>query len=248
MNKMTRRLLGGLAVLTLGSSLASASTITWYNNIFVPGAAGGATTSPQGTPTQYTAPFSTTVEIPKFDQTTLTPATTIYQLTSVQLVINWAITGTVSVINIDSVNHDFTNATASVPISLVGPDSTTVNGTALAGPASGTATPFPPPANFPGLTGSGSSNNTVIGAGLGAYQGFGSSTLTFNVTAGSGTYGGTETAGSGHLFFGGSSDVGASIAVTYNYDEVNIPEPGTFGLFGSALLGVGYLVRRRKSA
>jgi hypothetical protein len=100
------------------------------------------------------------------------------------------------------------------------------------------------------LTGSGSSNNTVIGPGLAFYQGLGASTLTFDVSAGNGTYGGTESGGSGHLFFGGSSVVGGSIAVTYDYAEVaaGVPEPGTFVMFGSALLGVGYFVRRRKSA
>src|ERR1043165_2238346 len=134
MNKMIRRLLGGVAVLTLGCSLASASTITWYNNIFVPGASGGATNAPQGTPTQYPAPFSTTVEIPKFDQTGLTPNTS-FQLSSVQIVLNWAITGTVTVINIDTTSPHTFSAVAQTPLSLVGPDSTTVNATAISAAA-----------------------------------------------------------------------------------------------------------------
>jgi hypothetical protein len=249
MKTMIRRLLGGLAVLALGSSLASAATITWYNNIFFPGASGGATNSAQGAPTQYTVPFSTTVEIPRLDITSA-PVNSIYQLTSVQIVLNWVITGAVGVANNDSVNHTFGSAFASIPVSLVGPDSTTVNGTALAGPASGTAVPgfaVNPTTNwFGGLSGSGTSNNTVIGAGLAAYQGVGAANLSFNFNSGNGSYGGVQTDGSGNLFFGGSAQVGAQIQVTYNYDQVAVPEPGTFAILGSALVGLGFVVRRRR--
>jgi hypothetical protein len=245
---MIRRLLGGLAVLTISGSLASASTITWYNNIFVPGASGGATNSPQGTPSQYTVPFATTVEIPRFDLSSA-PSGFYHVLNSVQIVLNWAITGTVSVANFDiGVAHTFNNATANIPLSLIGPDSTTVNATAIAGPTSGVAAAGLSITPFPGLTGSGSSNNTVIGAGLSAYQGFGSANLSFSVNSGSGTYGGTQTDGSGNLFFGGTSDVGGSIMVTYNYETLPVPEPGTFVLMGGALVGVGLFVRRRRNA
>jgi hypothetical protein len=249
MKTMIRRLLGGLAVLALGSSLASAATITWYNNIFFPGAVGGATNAPQGAPNQYTVPFSSTVDIPQLDITSA-PSGFHYQLTSVQIVLSWAITGAVGVANGDAVNHTFNNAFATIPVSLVGPDSTTVNGTALAGPASGTAVPgfaVNPTTNwFSGLTGSGTSNNTVIGPGLAAYQGVGANNLSFTFNSGNGSYGGVQTDGSGSLFFGGSAQVGATIQVTYNYDQVAVPEPGTFAILGSALIGLGVVVRRRR--
>src|SRR3954453_22620301 len=98
-----RRVFGGLAVLTLGSSLANASSITWYNNIFNPDNHQAATSSVQGAPTLYTTPFSTTVEVPKFDPTAVPGAdsTHIGHLTSVEIVLNWIMNGTVIVVNID---------------------------------------------------------------------------------------------------------------------------------------------------
>jgi hypothetical protein len=243
-NNIIRSLLGGLAVLTLGSSLASASTITWYNNIFVPNGGNPATNVPQGAPTPFTTPFTTTVDIPKFDQTSGNP-NTMFQLTSVQIAVNWAVTGSLGVFNTTAGTIAFTNGAVNFPVEIVGPDGTDVDTTAQGSGVSGNATPgF---SSHPGLTGSGSSSDTVIGAGLGQYQGFGSANLAFDVTSGTGTFGGSG-GGPNQLFFGGDASVAASLTVTYNYEEVTVPEPGTLGLMGGAFLCVGYFVRRRKNA
>lgn len=263
---MIRRLLGGLALLTLSGTLASAATITWYNNIFSsPDPTNGpASNSPLGPPTAYTAPFSTTVEIPKFDQTSPN-AGMHYVLNSVTIVMTWLTTGNVTVQNNDTTSsHEFTNATSSVPLSIFGPAGVTINGTALAGPANGSVAaanqvifdPFCPAptgctvnsqTTISGLTGNGSSNNTVIGGALAAYQGFGSAVLSFGSSAGSANFGGTQTGGSGNLFFGGNATVASSITVTYDYSEIaNAPEPGTFGAIGSGLAALAFYVRRRR--
>jgi hypothetical protein len=245
----TRRILGGLATLVLGGSLANASSITWYNNIFyTPDSPSAATNSPQGAPTLYATPFSTTVSIPRFDETIPGDPSHINQLTSVQIVIDWAVNATIGVFDFDTVNHSFTNATAAIPISIVGPDGTTVFATGTGGPLSGTTSNPMGVTNFPGATGTGSANNTVIGAGLTQYEGFGSSNLNFAFAALSGTYGGTETGGSGHLFFGGTANAGASVRVTYNYETTAVPEPVGFLTLGPALIGLGFLLRRRTKA
>jgi hypothetical protein len=98
------------------------------------------------------------------------------------------------------------------------------------------------------LTGSGTANNTVIGNGLNSYYGNGITTLSFNFTSGDAGYSGTEVGGNGHLAFGGTALDGAGIVVTYNYDTLTIPEPGSFVMLGSALLGLGLVIRKRSKA
>jgi len=255
---MIRRVLGGLAVAVLGSSLANASSITWYNNIFIPpDSPTSASSSPVGAPNQYSTPYTATVTIPTFDPSTGNPGTT-NQLTSVEIVLNWVASGSVNVFNFDqSSGHSFTAAQSSVPLTITGPDGTVVNTTAITGPSGPGFVAAAPNCGFPlcasettvsGLTGSGTANNNVVGAGLNSYYGNGITTLSFNYTSGNATYGGTETGGSGHLAFGGTGIDGAGIQVTYNYVTVPTPEPGSFLVLGSALLGLGVLIRKRNKA
>jgi len=244
---MIRRFLGGLAVLTLGSGLASASSITWYNNIFFPDNNQPATGSPQGAPAQYQVPFTTTVEVPKFDGSTVAGADATHygQLTSVQIVLNWILNANVGVVNISPTPHTFINAVANIPVGIVGPDGTTIHDTASATVAGGIA--FPGVSFFDTPQGGGSQSNLVIGPGMALYAGGGGTTVGLTFSSNNGTYGGTETGGAGDLFFGGTAQVGASVEVVNNYNLVAAPEPGTFMMFGSALLGVGLFIRRRRS-
>jgi len=247
-NNTIRRVLGGLAVAVLGSSLANASSITWYNNIFTaPDSPTSASSSPLGAPNQYAVPWSSTVTIPTFNQTGDTP-NTYKQLTSVQIVMNWVMTGEVDVFNNSASNLAFTNATGQVPLLITGPDGSSFGATGVAGPISGTANCCNTITSFPGLTGSGTQNYNVIGGGLSSYEAFynGTQTYSLSFTAQDGTFGGTG--GSGHLFYGGSATTGAGVVVTYNYDVVTIPEPGSFVMLGSALLGLGVLIRKRIKA
>jgi hypothetical protein len=73
----------------------------------------------------------------------------------------------------------------------------------------------------------------------------GPATLTFNATAAEGSYGGTGTS----VAFSGSSTAGGTVQITYTYEEQVIPEPVTLFTVGSALIGVGlFLQRKRKRA
>jgi len=240
----------------LGSSLANASSITWYNNIFTaPDSPTSASNSPVGAPNQYSTPYSATVTIPTFDPLTAPPGF-INQLTSVQIVMNWLSSGSVTIYNFDSNSaHNFTAASSSVPLSITGPDGTVVNTTALTGPSGGGSVAAAPcggcfsSTTVNGLSGSGTANNTVIGAGLLNYYGNGITTLNFSFTSGNAAFSGTEVGGSGHLAFGGTAIDGAGIAVTYNYVTVaGVPEPSSFLMLGSALLGLGVIIRKRLKA
>jgi hypothetical protein len=256
-NNTIRRVLGGLAIAVLSSSLANASSISWWNRIFTaPDSPTSASSSPVGAPTQYASPFSATVSIPTFDASTGNPQT-YNQLTSIQIVMAWVSSGQVNVFNFDQASaHNFTAASSSVPLSITGPDGTVVNTTAVTGPSGGGSVAAAPPCGFAlcasettvsGLTGSGTANNTVIGNGLNSYYGNGVTTLSFNFTSGNSSYTGTEVGGSGHLAFSGNALDGAGIEVTYNYDTLTIPEPGSFVMLGSALLGLGLVIRKRSS-
>jgi hypothetical protein len=71
-------------------------------------------------------------------------------------------------------------------------------------------------------------------------------TLYFQSGSNDANFGGTETGGSGDLFFGGTGHIGAILEVTYQAEAEYLPEPFTFLLVGGALAGFGLL--RRKNA
>jgi len=118
----------GLAV--FGASAASASTVSFSADIF----------SPPGSETSV--PWSTSVLLPRFDQTDPNPGFK-FQLDSVKITLAWTATGNVTVNNNDTVaTHGFTAGTASIPLSILGPDGTPLAVTAVAGPfGSATSTP-----------------------------------------------------------------------------------------------------------
>jgi hypothetical protein len=98
--------------------------------------------------------------------------------------------------------------------------------------------------DYTGLTGSGSSSGSP--GALSAYEGSGSSDLTFTATAGGGTYAGTEQGGSGNLLFGGNASAGGAVDITYTYHEQLLPEPLTLFTVGSALIGLGLILQRKR--
>lgn len=94
----------------------------------------------------------------------------------------------------------------------------------------------------PGVV-NGSSSVVLSDSSLfGPYAGSGDFTLTANTTSGSN-------------FTGGGNNIGLSItdtatlaaSVTYTYEESSSPEPASMLLSGGALLGLGALLRKRKS-
>jgi hypothetical protein len=187
------------------------------------------------TPTS-TTPFTDSFTLAGFN-------TALGTLDSIQISISTTATAEVDVFNITGGPLPFTNATASVPVTVKGPDATTTSVTLVAGPIAGIANPG---ANmFPGIPGSGSSSIFVPVADFATYENPGGTPVSFMVSSVGGTYSGSGAAG--QLFFGGLAVAGGTTTVVYTYDTVvttTTPEPTTMALFGSAFVGLG-LIRRR---
>lgn len=178
-------------------------------------------------------------------------------LNSVVITITSDITGAVDVYNFTGASQNFTHASASVPVTLTGPDGLSLNVTAstpfqMGTVGKGTFYPglgYVGEASLPGQAVTASVSTTLTtSAQLMPYIGSGVSSLSFVFDADTGTYQGSAKTG---VSFGGSATADASVTIVYNYTPAVIPEPSSFVLLG--LGGVGSLVgrralRRRRSA
>jgi len=165
-------------------------------------------------------------------------------LTSVVITVTSNIIPTVSVFSTSSTPEAFTNATASVPVTLSGPASLTLSVTATSAGISGTANPGTN--NFAGSPVT-ASVGTTLSSGFGDYVGTGVNNLSFTFGAGDGTYSGS---GDSSLFFGGSAAADATITITYNFTALAVPEPSSIVLLGSSgVFGLfGWRTFRRRTA
>jgi hypothetical protein len=161
----------------------------------------------------------------------------------IELQLSASITAEVDVINISNSPQTYSNATASVPITLTAPAGFTETATSVAGPESGTAAPGE--TELTGLPASASSNNNIPQIDWGSYVGVGTLTGNINASSTSGTYQGT---GGNSVFFGGNATAGATITLTYFYIPTGfVPEPGTTTFLAAGVLGsLGMVLRRRK--
>jgi len=272
-DKMIRRFLGLAGAVLMCASLSSASTITYYVDVF---GSGLATTTLPASTTIVGPGTSVNLNLPQLNQfganaaigETAPPSFYYFALTAVTLTLNWEANGTVVVYNLSCFlstcqDLNFTGAQSSVPVTLTavsGAISVTAPGTA--GPVSGTALyGFGPHSggdggftnSYPGETGSGSAVcSSGVGAAcipnadLGSFEGNGVLTVTASVNTGSQTATGTQTAGPpNNLSWSGVSSSGAILEVQYTYNQLVIPEPVTMALVGASLLGLGVMVRRR---
>jgi len=162
-------------------------------------------------------------------------------LTSVEIDVTSNIVASVLVFNDTSSTQSFTNATASIPITLTGPASLSLSATGTTTGQTGTVGPGLKE-TLPGVPTTASTSTTLTSPGdLAPYIGTGVSTLVFNYAAGDGTYSGTAASG---VFFSGSATADASVEVIYNY-TTTIPEPSSVILAGIGIVGVAAFGRRR---
>lgn len=184
-------------------------------------------------------PFSTTFSVPLFNSSLGT-------LNSVTLSLVSNIVGRIDVFNNLSAPQGFTNAFATIPVTVTSstPDATVVSAVATAWLASGTAAPGFPISSFAGIAASASNSVSVLPVNVVHYIGLDGGSALFTAASTGGSYGGTSVPG---LFFGGSAVADGSFTVRYDYNAVSaVPLPATALLFGSGLLSLGAAWRRRR--
>jgi len=189
-------------------------------------------------PNNTSVPFSQNFTFNLFDST-------VGVLDQVTLALSTSITAEVDVFNSLASPQAFTNATASIPVTVTAPDSVTETATGVAGPVNGTAAPgFNA---FPGLPASANTSQNILMADWGFYEGVGPMTGVLNAASTSGTYSGNANPG---VFFGGSAVAGATITITYFYQPAgSIPEPGATTFLAAGVLGsLGMVLRRRRKS
>ncbi len=192
--------------------------------------------------TAQAVPFSTTVDLPAFN-----PA--LGTLTGVEVSRAYSGTATVEVENRGDTDEAFTNASASVPVTVsITLDGVTysVSDTLTAAIGSGTAAPGSN--SYPGTLSLGDTNQNPIPPLTPADFEGATLEIPFDVSFADGTFSGTGPRG---LFFGGSATVGGSVDIQYTYTTSNIPETATWAMMGLGFAGLGlagYRARRMARA
>lgn len=185
-------------------------------------------------------PFSTTFSVPLFDSHLGT-------LNSVTLSLVSTIVGRIDVFNNLSTPQTFTNAFATIPVTVTShtPDATSVTAVAISLVPSGTATPGFPITSFTGIAATASNAINVAPVNFAAYMGLGGGSALFTAASNGGSYGGTSVPG---LFFGGSAVADGNFTVRYDYDAVSaVPVPAAAWLLGSGVLAFGAAWRRKRA-
>jgi hypothetical protein len=207
-------------------------SIAWMMGAFGVARADTIKTFSQPMPTS-SVPFTYTFPLPGFN-------TSLGTLDAITLALKTTGTVEVDVENLNFSPESFTNATASIPITLTGPAGVTTTVDLSAGPLSGTAAPFFNA--FPGLVASATGSVSVLPADFVDYEGLGL-IGSVSIDATPGTYLGNSAS---NVSFGGSATASAVATVSYAYDPSSstIPEPATMSLLGGALLGISFFLKR----
>ncbi|MGD0802075.1 MAG: choice-of-anchor E domain-containing protein [Terracidiphilus sp.] len=98
-----------------------------------------------------------------------------------------------------------------------------------------------------------SAPQSIIGGSVDEYlalAGFiGNGNVDFSLVGASNSYAGASFPSGGFLGVGQTTDAGATVEIIYSYDQIpppgNTPEPGTLTLFGTGLLGLAGMLRRK---
>lgn len=216
------------AIAALGSMAANASFVEYSSTI-----------SPQA------VPFSGGFTVQKFD-------TALGTLTGVTLSLTSNINAQIDIWSNLAAPATFTNASASLPITVasLAPDSTSLTATAIATVPSGSALPSMPGGfinTYSGIVGTHTASTAVLPLNWTYYMGLGLGSVSFSASAGAGTFSGTGPSG---LFYSGSGVADGLFKIRYDYNEAvsAVPLPAAAWLLGSGLLAIGGSMRRHRNA
>ena len=188
----------------------------------------------------HTIPATT---VPFTDSFTLSSfSTALGTLTGIEILLDDTTSATVDIYNLNSTPAAFTDASASVPLTITGPAGASLTDIVTAGPISGVADPGLN--TFTGASGNSTVTETLTSGDFAAYETATPQSLTFGAVAGNGTY--TGTAGFGVLF-GGSATAGGTVEVEYTYTPLSAaPEPASWALMMIGFGAMGGVLRRRR--
>jgi hypothetical protein len=186
------------------------------------------------TPTA-TVPFTDSFTLPKFD-------TSLGTLTGITITLSTSVTAEVDIFNATGSPAAFTNATATIPVTLTSPTETVSTTTTATTPTGIAAPGF---SAFPGLTSNTSSTVTVALANFGQYEGVGGGSASYSAAFSGGSYSGSSIPG---VFFGGTATAGGITSITYTYSPAAIPEPASMAMVVIGLGGVFAARRYRRRA
>ena len=186
----------------------------------------------------HTIPATT---VPFTDSFTLSSfSTALGTLTGVEILLDDTTSATVDIYNLNVASAFFTDASASVPLTITGPAGASLTDTVTAGPISGVASSGLN--TFTGASGNSTVTENLAPADFAAYESATPQSLTFGAVAANGTY--TGTAGFGVLF-GGSASAGGAVEVEYTYTPT-VPEPASWALMMIGFGAMGGVLRRRR--
>jgi hypothetical protein len=182
-----------------------------------------------------TVPFTSVFTLSSF-------STALGTLTGVEILLDDTTSATVDIYNLNATSSSFTDASASVPLTITGPAAVSLTDTVTAGPISGVAAPGLN--TYTGASGNSTVTTSIAPADFSSYESATPQSLTFGAVAANGTY--TGTAGFGVLF-GGSATAGGTVEVEYTYTPVpTVPEPASWALMMIGFGAMGGVLRRRR--
>jgi hypothetical protein len=181
-------------------------------------------------------PYTDTFILPSFNSSLGT-------LQSVEFVLTDQSTVTVLVNNETGATKNFSDASASFPLTVTGPGGLSVADSITNTVASGSLAGHTQ-ASYPGSPVTATQTETFT-TGLSGFESNSPLNLSFTAEAGTGSFSGNA---NGNVLFGGSAVTGGTFEVIYDYAASAVPEPATWAFMMLGVGAIGAAMRGRRKA